>query len=444
MRLPGRSREGSPGHPAPSLEEQETSRRVRRRIVQAAALVSALFAAPLVAQDDEPERKAPPDPYTEGREEALEALGYVRMGRLTWADDHDTARIEEDLGKLPFRWIETAHFRIGCALPKLDVPRDKDDRKVLREELEELATRLPNLRPRSVRELDPWLRAHLFAHRLEKLYARFTEIAGVDDAVFPAEDAPFFRGDTPPNQKWMGRGPYLGMKGKFLVLLCPTGAACTRYLRTYTEALHGDEMPSRWYFDRADAFLFATAPDYGDGAFRTDRAMHAHVVFNVAHNLIDALKGYSYEIPAWWKEGLAHVLRREVSVEHNNYSEIDENSQRAYQTFDWDVKVRQRDDHGLVRPLGEILDLTRCTDFDLVDHAACWSRVSYLLEEYEPTAFATFLDRMKGQVDAQGAAPEPETLARLQREALQEAFGCDAAELDATWRAWMRRKYRGR
>jgi len=406
--------------------------------------VVTLMAAQAVAQSEEPERTAPPDPYTEGHEDALEALGYVRTGRLTWADDHDTARIEEDLGKIPFRWIETAHFRIGCALPKLDVPRDKEDRKALREELEELADRLPNLRPRSVRELDPWLRAHLFAHRLERLYARFAEIAGVEDAAFPAEDAPFFRGDAPPNQKWMGRGPYLGMKSKFLVLLCPTGAACTRYLRTYTEALGGDEMPSRWYFDRTDAFLFATAPDYGDGAFRTDRAMHAHVVFNVAHNLIDALKGYSYEIPAWWKEGLAHVLRREVSVEHNNYSEIDENGQRAYQTFDWGVKVRQRDDHGLVRPLGEILDLTRCTDFNLVDHAACWSRVSYLLEEHEPRAFATFLDRMKGQVDAQGAAPDAEVFARMQRDALQEAFGSDAEELDAAWRAWMRRKYRGR
>jgi hypothetical protein len=326
----------------------------------------------------------------------------------------------------------------------VDVPRDKEDRKVLRDELEELAERLPNLRPRSVRELDPWLRAHLFAHRLEKLYARFSSIAAVEDGAFPGEDAPFFRGDAPPDQKWMGRGPYLGMKGKFLVLLCPTGASCTRYLRTYTEALHGDEMPSRWYFDAADAFLFATAPDYGDGAFQSDRAMHAHVVFNVAHNLIDAFKGYSYEVPAWWKEGLAHVLRREVSTEHNNYSEIDENSQRAYQTYDWDVKVRQRDDNGLIRPLAGILDATRCTDFDLIDHAACWSRISYLLEAHEPAAFATFLDRMKGQVDSQGAAPEPRVLARIQREALQAAFERDPDGLDDAWRTWMRRKYRAR
>ena len=59
-----------------------------------ALLVTALVTAPpAVAQDDEPERTAPPDPYTQGREEALEALGYERIGRLAWAGDHDTARI---------------------------------------------------------------------------------------------------------------------------------------------------------------------------------------------------------------------------------------------------------------------------------------------------------------------------------------------------------------
>jgi hypothetical protein len=427
---------------SPSAEHPRACRRAFRTL--RGFVAACLVAATATAQDEEPERTAPPDPYTGGRADALDALGYVRMGRLTWASDHDTARIEEDLGKIPFRWIETAHFRLGCALPKQDVPRDKEDRKALREELDELAQRLPGLKPRSVRELDPWLRAHLFAQRLESLYERFTTLAGVADTAFPAEDAPFFRGDAPPNQKWMGRGPHLGMKGKFLVLLCPTGATCTRYLRTYTEALHGDEMPSRWYFDQADAFLFATAPDYGDGAFQSDRAMHAHVVFNVAHNLIDAFKGYSYEIPAWWKEGLAHVLRREVSTEHNNFSEIDENSQRAYQTFDWDVKVRQRDDNGLIRPLAEILDKTRCTDFDLIDHAACWSRVSFLLDAREPSSFATFLDRMKGQVDSQGAPPDPAVLARIQRDALEEAFGGDPDALDAEWRTWMRRRYRSR
>lgn len=401
-----------------------------------------LALAAVTCAQDEPPEEAPTDPYTRGESEALEALGYVRLGHNTWGDRHDTRRIEEDLGRVPFAWIETAHFKLGCNLPAQDIPRDKDDRKKLREELERLAEKLPRLKPRSVRELDPWLRAHLFAMRLEEQYAEFLEIAGVTDDVFPPADAPFYPKDAPAEQKWMGRGPYLGVKGKFLVLLCEKPSSCGRYLGTYTGA--PSEMPSRWYFPETDCFLFASAQGFSDGAFRSDRAMHAHVAFNLTHCFVDAYRGYSYQVQAWWKEGLAHRFRRAVSEEHNNYSAIDDKGKRAYTTFDWDVKVRQRAEHGLVRPLSEILDAMDCVGFDLIDHAACWSRVCWMVDEHEPAKFALFLDSMKGLIDAQGFPPEPDVLARKQREALDAAFGGDPDEIDARWMAWMRKEYRGR
>jgi hypothetical protein len=403
--------------------------------------LACLTALPAAGQD-EPETTAPPDPYTAGADAALAARGYVRLGPTTWADRHDARRIEEDLGRVPFRWIETAHFKLGCALPTQRMPRDKDDRQKLGAELELLAETLPNLRPRSVRELDPWLRAHLFAQRLELLYRDFLALTGVDETVFPGPDAPRFRGDAPPEKKWMGRGPYLGVKGKFLVLLCPKASAAGRYLSTHTGAA-GDQ-PSRWYFEGSDNFVFVTAPDFGEGAYVDDRAMHAHLTFNVAHNLIDAYKGYSYLTQAWWKEGLAHRFRRAVSERHNDYSRIVDRGRRAYTTFDWDVKLRQRAEHGLVRPLGAILDQTDCEGFDLIDHAACWSRVCWMIEEHPPEAFATFLDRVQGFVDAQGNPPPAEAQAARQLEALQEAFGADPDALEARWSTWLRKARRGR
>lgn len=408
---------------------------------RAASIVVAL-ALPLFAQREEPTAGAGPDPYTQGDATVLEALGYVRLGHNTWADRHDTRRIEEDLGKLPFCWIETAHFKLGCALPTQAVPRDKDDRKKLKAELDRLAEKLPDLKPRSVRELDPWLRAHLFAMRLEDLYAEVLALTGVDDSAFPGPDAPRFQKDAPAGTKWMGRGPYLGLGGKFLVLLTEKPSACGRYIATFTGA-KGD-LPTRWYFEETDCFLFASAQGFSENAFHADRAMHAHVVFNVAHCLIDAYKGYDYLGPAWWKEGIAHRLRREVSVEHNNYSGIVDKGKRAYTTFDWEAKVRQRAEHDLVRPLTEILDLTDCTTFDLIDHAACWSRVCWMIEQHPPEKFALFLDRMKGYVDSFGRAPPAEQLAARQREALREAFGAGPEELDARWLEWMKKEYRGR
>ncbi len=329
--------------------------------------------------------------------------------------------------------------------PPKDMGRPKKKKLEEMTELERLAKKLPRLRPKSLRELDPWLRAHLHAQRLEELYAEVRELCGVTDDSFPPEGQTFyFRGDAPPQYRdpWRGRGPHLGNKGKFLVLLLGKQSTCGRYLSTFTGAK--PDAPSRWYFEASDSFVFATAIDFGEGAFRSDLALHAHVTHNVVHCLLDAYKGYSYTVPVWWKEGLAHWFRRQLTEEHNNFEAIKAADKRAFTEFDWEEKVRMRAAHGLIRPLREVMVESTCQDFDLVDHMACWSRIEFLRSGFPREKLAQFLDLVKGQVDQRGNAATRDQLLDRQREALQTAFGLDPDALDERWQAWLKKPRRGK
>ena len=93
--------------------------------------------------------------------------------------------IDDFLQYVQILWIETPHFRIGINLPAYTVPMDPVIRAKIRDELTRLAEKLPRVNPKA-RRLDPWLRAHLVAHRLEKLYAETQSLFGVKDEDFPA------------------------------------------------------------------------------------------------------------------------------------------------------------------------------------------------------------------------------------------------------------------
>jgi hypothetical protein len=373
------------------------------------------------------------DPYTQNEPEALARAGYVRYHPIPWAERHDSARIEEALGIVEIRWIETAHFCLGSALPEWSLPPAKEVRRRVQGELERLAERIPTVKP-AVKKLDPWLRAHLYAQRLEELYAAFQALLGVTDASFPQPGAP---AQDPP----MGRGPYLGVRSKFGVLLFEKEADCGRYLSTFTQA--PPNSPSRWYFaDPHDGFVFATATSYSKGAFHDDTALFAHVTFNLAHNMIDAYRGYSYQVPVWWSEGLAHSLRRQVSTEYNNFTQVADQTERIFAIEDWERRVFGRVKFDLARPLRELAPMFDCRDVKFTDHLELWSRIEWL-RATRPEALQRFVHLQKGRVDARGRAMPPDVLLRVQAESLREVFGFDDFDaFDAQWQEWVKKEYR--
>lgn len=412
------------------------------------AALSALAVAGLdrlAAQSPKPKKTAadeevwPQDPWTKKDADLHERLGYLAVGRMTWADRHDTPRIREALGDLPLIFLETAHFKLCVELPSIEMPKDKVERARLIPELERLASKFQKLEPKNLKRLDPWLRAHLFAQRVEELYAEIQAILRVTDESFPpAGQSYFFRGEAPPQYRdpWMGRGPYLGQRDKYLVMAFTKGITCTRYLSTFTQST-ATQSPSRWYFGEADSFLFATGTDFAEGAFVSDAALHANITHNLVHNLLDGFKAHAYATPIWWKEGLAHCLRRRITDKHNNFQAIKDQDKRAYSVYDWEVKLRARLSHDLIKPLSALWSAPTAAEFDLIDHASLWSRLDFVTSELPPEQFANFLGMMKGFVDDRGNPPTWDRLLERQNEAFRQAFGVDPDGFDTRWKAWL-------
>src|SRR5262245_20697831 len=154
------------------------------------------------------------DPYTKDDPGAKEKAGYASYGPFRFGDDHTTSQIETTLGGIPLIWVETEHFKLGSALPEHALTGDAAESKKLKKELERLAERLPDVKVK-VKKLDPWLRLHLFAQRLEDLYAGFLTRFRLAESDFPT---------APPDASkkqaggYMGEGRYLGMPAKFTVL----------------------------------------------------------------------------------------------------------------------------------------------------------------------------------------------------------------------------------
>ncbi len=166
------------------------------------------------------------DPYTDNDPKRMAKAGYVNYGPFEFGslgvDMVPSTSIAETLSYAEIIWMETEHFRFAIELPKWQVPTEAATKKKLRAELTELKKVLPKINPKT-RRLDPWLRAHLTAYRMEKLYDETMALFGVTDASFPQDPKNVI---VDAKKTYMGYGPYLGMRGKYLVLVVEKGATC--------------------------------------------------------------------------------------------------------------------------------------------------------------------------------------------------------------------------
>jgi len=369
------------------------------------------LAAALAAPDDVA------DPYTEGEPERVARAGYAALGAFEWSGGAPTSRVEAILGVGPLRWIETEHFRIGSALPAYDVPNA--DEESVRAELKALRERLPGLSSRR-EDLDPWLRAHLFAARLEAHYDQVCALLGVSDQDVAAERGP--RGE----QADMGSGPYLGMRHKYDVLLLETQASLARYGEAF---LHVRGLEGAYRSVHPDGGLvFVTAVEVVPGLER-DRALHAHVAFHVTGMLLDGYRSFRHEAPLWWAEGIAQRLARPIATDPV-CSTMPMRRAGTADGEDWASRLRRRVRNGFTPSISEMFtwEPTRaCSEAELM---AMWSRVDYLIARDEE-AFAHLAFLLK----------DPSPHARMQDEALLEAYGLTPPEFDEAWALWVRRTY---
>ena len=393
----------------------------------AAAFVSAaaLLASPPAAQGG---RDARPevDPYTEGEPAAMDRAGYRGFGPFLWAEDHTTERIEETLGGVPLLWVETEHFKIGSSLDEFVLSGDSEERKLVRKELGRLRKKLGGLKS-STRTLDPWLRLHLCAQRLEDLYGSFLE-------VFQLEEDEFI-------DPMMGTGPYLGLQDKFCVLLVEKKSSLARYTATYCD--RPVESSYRFHFPTTDTMFFGMAWETLTGTYQNELAFLYAVTFQVVANLSNACRGYTHSGPVWWSVGIGRWFARRVDERWMLYIGGGETAIRTEGDADWEPRVRALVGHEYFPTTSEMFAWKDPSALKFADHMIVWSRVDYLMSRDDGTA-RKFLLALNEPIAWDPIRPREEVIQDQFLSALQFATGLDPEAFDEAWCAYVKKGYRKR
>ncbi len=402
-------------------------------VALAVAFAVALPGAAPAAAQGEIKPFARVDPYTKNDTEKVEKAGYVSFGPFRFGDDHTTAQIETTLGGIPLIWVETAHFKLGSGLPEYTLGDDPREKERLRAELERLAKRLPDIKVKT-RKLDPWLRLHLFALRLEDLYARFLDEFAIRESEFPV---------VPADQKvledpgYMGTGRYLGMPSKFTVLLFDKRSGLGRYSNVYLgKAL---ETQACLHLPEVGSLLYLTAAEFLEGEYANDTALTCDVIGGVAQNLAHGFRGFHAPLPFAFSESVAHWFSREVDPRYHFFSGLDRTKVRFKDEEHWAPKVRARAEHAVYPPLADVLGWSEGDTLEWADHLILWSHMDFLLAR-EDGAAGALLRRLKEPV----VRPTPltkEELAERARQAYGAALGTDVAAFDAAWSEWVLKTY---
>jgi hypothetical protein len=401
----------------------------RSRCAQLICL-SLMVAAAMPAQK---QGKEAVDPFTKGDPEAMRACGIVSYGPMHWAGDHSTTDVEDALGAgVTIRWIETRHFKIGVGLKPRPWPTDKAAKADLAERQRWLRQRLGSCKRPS--KLNAWFLAHVYAQRLEALYAEFCELTGFVGEV-PVD------GDTPTDGRgWdqravMGEGPFLGQYGKFCVLILDRRADLARYMRSFT-GRETDE-PTSHYFHDSSSHVFVTSPDVSYGALASDRAMHCNIVYGVVRNFVTGFGGFGYLIPVWNVEGPAHWFRRRLDDRFNSISPLPESQWSLLQDADWQAKARARVNTGAFDPGSELMLWYVGDIHDFHRHVMMWSRFDFLMS-LPREKYGTYLRILKDLI-----VESPADKVHVQQErALLEAYGLDTEAFDEQWKSYVLKNYK--
>jgi hypothetical protein len=234
---------------------------------------------------------------------------------------------------------------------------------------------------------------------------------------------------------YMGEGPYLGMKGKYEVLVVPNESAATNFLKTHFGLL--TKLTQRWNVIDRDTLALIVHQD--QGGLREDGALHGHVAFNLAINLLDGYKHYSYETPIWIREGLAHFIEREINPKFNTFDSSEGAVAEMTRKEKWEPEVRKLVASGGAIRMAELLNLKDYSGLTLAHHYTTWSIVDYL-QKTNPKGFAKLNARLHGVTNEKGITDGSNQL-DVHRKAFQEELGMGYAEFDAAWAKWVQETY---
>lgn len=399
-----------------------------QRAVFAIALVG--LVAPLArTQKTDLEEFEKVDPYTKGERAALDRAGIVTLAPIRYGDKHSTAEMVATLGGIDIIHIETAHFRLASTLGTYKPTADLPEKEALEAEFAELKKKLP--RAKLTSKIDPWLRAHLYAYRLEKLYADFWSRFQLREEDFTSLEAKEREGRP------MGAGPYLGQKEKFIVLLTDTRSALGRYLRTYV----GVENEYSYRAKYPDCyFLGATYESLKDNGRDLDIALHTSVAGAVAQNFVDAFRNTNQSVPEWMRYGIAHWYGRRIDARWNQWNAGGATNPDEDKNWIWEPRVIGLLKNDASTPWDEMMNYASYEDIKPREHMLCWSRVDWLFEQRKADA-RELLIALTHPVDPNPGPARTAAIRAQEMRAYETVWKQKPSDLDAAWRAWVLKEY---
>jgi len=333
----------------------------------------------------------------------------------------DSAAIEKDFFWKPV-WIETPHFRLALDLPSWKVP--ERERKAYRAELTRLKERWPAIKPKA-RTLDPWLRAHLLADRVERFYADFQELVGRSEESFWDADKNYLQ----------GLGPYLGMHEKYEVMVFQQEGPFREYMErtwglTYVK-------PQRWNIIDRKCLWFGM--NLEQEHVRHDQYLHNIVLHNLAINLLNGYLFYGFDMPIWIKEGLAHWAARRNDPRFNSFDTVEGAFVEKKSLERWAPEVRKLVAKDKAASFASLLRRMSFAELSFDDHLIVWSKVQFLIE-HDREKFGRFLTVLKGRRTAAGI-PDGSKLDDAQREAFKDIWGWTLQQAERHWVDWVLATY---
>lgn len=376
-----------------------------------------LFAPGVGAQGGRKERPEL-DPYTKGEAEALRTAGYSSLGPFVVGEGHTSETVLTYLGNPPILWIETEHFRLGCSLDEYKVVETEERRKI-RKELARLKLKLPRVKSKA-KTLDPWLRAHLFAQRLEELHSEFCETLG----VLPS-------GTEPPGAS--RARARVGTKGPLSVLVLQLESSLSRYTQEFCTSSRADTHTE--FFQGTGTFLYGIA----DGSVEsTDTALHYAVAYGVAQALGFSIDGFPNTPPRWWTVGLGRYFARRVDSKIQLYMSAGGDALPSDKLADWETLVLGRVNADYYPDWESTLAWSDAGEMKFADHMLLWSRMDYLLDQ-DAEIRAKLVEAFHGPVEA--TEDWRAVLSARHANGLTAATGMGMDELDAAWCLWVRENY---
>lgn len=386
---------------------------MRRGLMLAAAVLAA--AAPLAAQG-----RAKRVCTVCGNDAALLARNGMNHGPFPFGKSSSDA-IEKQYLFLPV-WIETPHVRMGVDLDTWKVP--EEERKAYRAELEELAKKWPAIDPKKT-TLDPWLRAHLLADRVERFYSRFMTLMGSNDGLF----------SDPDKNLMSGWGRYAGEGDKYELMIFRGRSLYGEYMQNNWGLKY--IKPQRWNNIERDCLWFGFCQE--EDEIRHDQHVHNMVLHNLAHNLMDGYCHYSYEMPVWITEGFAHWAELENDPRFHMFDFVEGVFQEPRNVSNWPGEVRKMVAAGDIVPFTQLLYRKSFAELDFDDHLMAWSKIDFLIKT-DPVKFGQFITTLKSRRDERGYS-DGSKMDDAQRDALKKYYGWTWQQAEDQWKEWVLANY---